>query len=298
MKILLLGRDGQVGFELRRALAPLGDVVAVGRLTCDFENEEDIKRTINAVGPDVIVNAAAFTKVDLAERETQRAYAINSEAVSLIGREAAQIGALVVHYSTDYVFDGLSTEAYRENSAANPLGTYGKSKLEGERRLAESGAQHLIFRTSWVYGLHGGNFAKTILKLAREREELSVVSDQFGAPTSACLIADVTAHALVRTKARPSLQGLYHLTASGSTNWHAYACRLVEKARAAGLPLRVDVGGIRSVSSLEYATVARRPANSLLDTSKLCQAFQFRLPAWTDGVDYFLEQFIGDHVTA
>ena len=295
VKLLLLGKDGQLGFELQRALAPLGELRAVGRKQCDLQIEADISSTIRDMKPDVIINAAAYTMVDLAESEPDKAFLINSRAAALIGEEAARTGALVVHYSTDYVFNGIAEGFYSEMDSPSPLGVYGKSKLGGELALQCSGARHLIFRTSWVYGCHGANFAKMMLKLAEERNELNIVVDQVGAPTSTSLIADVTAHAIRCSRMQPALEGLYHLAAGGQTNWYAYASYLIDFARRSGRPIRVGANNIHPIGAAEYKTVAARPANSCLDTGKLSKAFDLYLPDWKIGVDYFLRQVIGCH---
>lgn len=271
MRILLTGRNGQVGFELQRALAPLGDLIALDRAGCDLENEMSLREAIRRAGPDVIVNPAAYTAVDRAESEPDRAFAINARAPGIIGEEAARNGTLVVHYSTDYVFDGTAAGWYAENAATAPQSVYGRSKLDGETALAQSGARHLIFRTSWVFGAHGANFARTMLRLAAERDELKIVADQTGAPTSAALIADVTAHAIRQAmRERESVpDGVYHLAAGGETNWHAYACHVIDAARQAGKP--VKAAAILPIATADYPTPARRPANSRLDTGKLRQ---------------------------
>ncbi len=292
MRILLTGREGQVGFELQRALAPLGEVLAFDRNECDLENEGSLRDTVRRHQPDVIVNAAAYTAVDRAESEPDRAFAINGTALGILGEEGARCGALVVHYSTDYVFDGRDDGYYDEAARTAPQSVYGHSKLAGEMELAASGARYLIFRTSWVFGVHGTNFARTMLRLALEREELRIVADQIGAPTSAALIADVTAHALRQVSKGPALaqNGIYHLAAAGETSWHAYACYVIEAARRAGSPIKPAPDQIRAISTAEYLTPAKRPANSRLSTAKLRQTFGLNLPDWRYGVNYFLQQ--------
>ena len=292
MRILLTGRNGQVGFELQRALAPLGDLIALDRTGCDLENEVSLREAIHRAAPDVIVNPAAYTAVDRAESEPERAFAINARAPGIIGEEAAQRGALVVHYSTDYVFDGTESGWYAEDAATAPQSIYGQSKLDGETALAQSGARHFIFRTSWVFGAHGANFAKTMLRLAAEREELKIVADQTGAPTAAALIADVTAHAIrqaIRDR-HSAPDGIYHLAAGGETNWHAYACHVIEAARQAGKPVKATA--IHPIATADYPTPARRPANSRLDTGKLRQTFGLTLPDWRQGLDHVLQQIL------
>lgn len=294
MRILLTGKNGQVGFELQRALAPLGEVIALDRSECDLESESSLREAIRRAEPDVIVNPAAYTAVDRAESEAERAHAVNAHAPGIIGAEAVRRGVLVVHYSTDYVFDGVTTGRYAENAATGPQGVYGQSKLVGEEALSASGARHLIFRTSWVFGAHGANFAKTMLRLAAERDELKVVADQVGAPTSAALIADITAHAIRQALRQPESapNGIYHLAAGGETNWHAYACHVIEAARRAGMPVRVAADAILPISTEDYPTPARRPANSRLDTAKLQKTFGLTLPHWQSGLDHVLQQII------
>lgn len=298
MKILLTGKHGQVGFELQRALAPLAEIVAVGHAECDLAQTDALRRLIREVAPQIIVNAAAYTAVDKAESEPALAQAINADAPGLLGEEAKRLGALIVHYSTDYVFDGRKAGAYSEDDAPNPLNVYGRSKLAGERVLIASGARHLIFRTSWVFGAHGGNFVKTILRLAAERDTLRVVADQFGAPTSAALIADVTAQILgqyVRA-CRPASAdfafGLYHLVAAGRTSWHEYAQEIVRAALAAGRPLRLRPEDVQAIATADYPLPATRPANSCLDTAKLRKTFGLVLPDWRQGLHHVLAQII------
>lgn len=298
MKILLTGKNGQVGFELQRALAPLAEIVAVGHAECDLAQTDALRRLIREVAPQIIVNAAAYTAVDKAESEPALAQAINADAPGLMGEEAKRLGALVVHYSTDYVFDGRKAGFYTEDDAPNPLNVYGRTKLAGERALIASGARHLIFRTSWVFGAHGGNFVKTILRLAAERDTLRVVADQFGAPTSAALIADVTAQILgqyVRA-CRPASAdfafGLYHLVAAGRTSWHEYAQEIVRAALAAGRPLRLRPEDVQAIATADYPLPAKRPANSCLDTSKLRKTFGLFLPDWRQGLQHVITQWL------
>lgn len=296
MKILLTGKSGQLGFELRRSLAPLGEVVALDSQACDLGDPEAIRRWVREVQPAIIVNAAAYTAVDKAESDPRQAYAINAEAPAVLAEEAARLGALIVHYSTDYVFDGNREQgAYSETDEPHPLNVYGASKLAGEQAVARATRQHLILRTSWVVGAYGNNFAKTMLRLAAEKEQLNIVADQWGAPTSAALLADVTAHMLREHHQRSAGDfpyGLYHLTATGDTNWHQYARHVIEHARAAGKPLRVAENAIQPIATSDYPTPARRPLNSRLSTSKLQEAFDLRLPDWKDGVNHILEQLI------
>ena len=297
MKIVLLGKNGQVGFELQRALAPLGEVCAVDQPECDLADGSAIRKLVRSFKPNLIVNAAAYTAVDKAESESELAHAINTVAPGVLGEEVAKQGAWVVHYSTDYVFDGIKLGAYSEDDLTNPQSVYGRTKRDGEIALQQSGARHLIFRTSWVVGAHGRNFAKTILRLALERESLNVVADQYGAPTSAALLADVTAQ-LVRQQQREGGDsfrfGLYHLVADGETNWCDYARFVVSEALAAGKPLKLSPDAIRAITSSEYPTPAKRPANSRLDTSKLRSTFDLELPNWQSGVRHILQQILAE----
>jgi dTDP-4-dehydrorhamnose reductase len=297
MKILLTGKDGQVGFELQRALAPLGEVCAVGYAECDLSDASAIRALVRTFNPDLIVNPAAYTAVDKAESEPELAHAINAVAPGVLGEEAAKRDAWVVHYSTDYVFDGTKPGAYTEDDLTNPQSVYGRTKRDGEIALQASGARHVIFRTSWVVGAHGSNFAKTILRLGVERESLNVVADQYGAPTSAALLADMTAQ-LVRQRQREGEDnfpfGLYHLVASGETNWCDYARFVVSEALAAGKSLKLSPDAIRAIPSSEYPTAAKRPANSRLDTQKLRSRFGLELPDWQNGVRHILQQILDD----
>ncbi|BAL97479.1 dTDP-4-dehydrorhamnose reductase [Rubrivivax gelatinosus] len=293
MKLLLLGCGGQLGWELQRALAPLGEIVAFDRDTgADFSRPETLPALLDAHRPDVIVNSAAHTAVDRAESEPELARRINAEAPGLLAREAAARGAWLVHYSTDYVFDGSGSHARAEDAPTGPLSVYGRTKLEGEELVRASGCRHLILRTSWVYAARGANFAKTMLKLAAEREKLRVVADQIGAPTGADLLADVTAHALRQAIADPALAGTYHCVAGGETSWHGYARLVVEHARAAGHTLRIDPEAIEPVPTSDYPTPARRPLNSRLDTSALRERFGLHLPPWQDGVRRMLDEIL------
>ena len=295
MKFLLTGKNGQVGFELQRALAPLGEVVAVDRSACDLADPDAIRALIAGLRPDVIVNPAAYTAVDRAESDETAAHAINAIAPGVIGEAARAIGAVVVHYSTDYVFDGTGEGAYRESDTPNPQSVYGRTKLAGEQALQASGADHLIFRTSWVFGAHGGNFAKTMLRLASERDVLKVVADQYGAPTPAALLADATAQVLGRLQreGRHGFPfGLYHLVADGVTTWHAYAQAVVSAAAAAGKPLKIAAADIEAIPTSAYPVPAPRPANSRLNTDQFRQAFGLRLPPWEEGLAHVLQQLL------
>lgn len=294
MKILLTGKNGQVGFELRRSLALLGEVVAVDVPDCDLSDSAAVTALVQSVRPQVIVHPAAYTAVDKAESDQATAHAVNAVAPGVLAQQARALDALLVHYSTDYVFDGTQSGAYSEEDAPNPQSVYGATKLAGERAVQDSGARHLILRTSWVVGAHGGNFAKTMIRLACERETLSVVADQFGAPTSAALLADLTAHLVRQANAAPDdfPYGLYHAVAGGETSWHAYASHVIERARAAGKPVRIPPGAIQAIATADYPTPAQRPANSRLSTAKLCNAFGLRLPPWQEGVDHILDQLL------
>ena len=287
MTILLLGKNGQVGWQLQRALAPLGDVVALDRAGADglcgnLEDLDGLAATVRALRPRAIVNAAAYTAVDKAESEPELAQRINADAPAALAREAAACGALLLHYSTDYVFDGSGSAAWKEGDACAPLGAYGASKLAGERAIQQSGCAHLIFRTSWVYAARGANFARTMLRLAAARAQLNVIADQWGAPTGAELIADVSAHALAQTLAAPEKAGLYHLAAAGETNWLEYA-RLV-LAHAAAQGANIKAREVLPIATDEWPSAARRPLNSRLDTSRLRQRFGLTLPPWQQGV--------------
>ena len=290
MKILLFGKDGQVGWELQRALAPLGELHALGSDGADFAAPESLAGTVRALRPDVVVNAAAYTAVDRAEAEPALARRINAEAPAVLAREAAAAGAWLVHYSTDYVFDGSGDTPRDEEAPTGPLNVYGQTKLEGEQAIRASGARHLVLRTSWVYGTRGGNFARTMLRLAQERDKLAVIDDQVGAPTGAELIADVSAHATRAIVAGSAPGGTYHLVAAGETSWHGYACRVIEAARASGRPVKVAREAIAAVPSSEFVTAAERPKNSRLDTGKLRRAFGLTLPPWQAGVDRLLAE--------
>ncbi|ATH13492.1 dTDP-4-dehydrorhamnose reductase [Delftia acidovorans] len=300
MKLLLLGRNGQVGWELQRSLAPLGELISLDRqgdaggqgLCGDLSRLDELARTVRALRPDVIVNAAAHTAVDKAESEPDQARLLNALAPQVLAREAAQIGSLLVHYSTDYVFDGSGSAARTETEATAPLSVYGSSKLEGEQLIQALGCRHLIFRTSWVYAARGGNFAKTMLRLAQEREALSVIDDQWGAPTGADLIADVTAHAIRQLQRQPGDQGLYHLVAGGETTWHAYASHVIAKARELAPERPWKVQRIAAVPTSAFPTPAQRPHNSRLNTDRLQQTFGLRLPHWQAGVDRMLQEII------
>ncbi|HWF62350.1 MAG TPA: dTDP-4-dehydrorhamnose reductase [Nitrospira sp.] len=297
MRILLTGKHGQVGFELQRTLAHLGEIYAVGYADCDLADASAISAVVRSVKPDLIVNPAAYTAVDRAEAEPELARAVNTVAPGILGEEAAKLGAWVVHYSTDYVFDGTKLGVYTEDDLTNPLNVYGRTKRDGEIALEASGARYLIFRTSWVIGAHGKNFVKTILRSALERESLNVVADQYGAPTSAALLAEVTAQ-LVRQRQRDGDEnfpfGLYHLVPGGETNWCEYARFVLSETLAVGRSVKLLPDAIRAISSSEYPTTAQRPANSRLDTTKLRRCFGLELPEWQSGVWHILKQILAE----
>ncbi len=294
MKILLFGKGGQVGWELQRSLAPLGELIALDNDSKDycgnFENLDGIAETVRIIAPDVIVNAAAHTAVDKAESEPEFVRTINALAPSVLAKEAQRCNALLVHYSTDYVFDGSGSQAWLETDTPAPLSVYGATKLEGEQAIIASGCQHLIFRTSWVYAARGANFAKTMLRLGSERDRLTVINDQIGAPTGADLLADVTAHAIRAVQQQPELAGLYHLVASGETSWYEYARFVLNFARNAGVEISVADSAIEPVPTTAFPTPATRPLNSRLNTNKLCDSFNLVLPHWQTGVARMLTE--------
>ena len=301
MKILLLGKRGQVGWELQRSLAPLGEIVALssggalycGELLCgDLLNLQGLADTVRKVKPDIIVNAAAHTAVDKAESEPELAQMINADAVAVLAREAKSLEGWLVHYSTDYVFDGSGVKPWAEGDITGPLGVYGATKEAGELAIQASGCKHLIFRTSWVYGARGNNFAKTMLRIAAERETLTVIDDQVGAPTGADLLADVTAHAIRSVQNNPELGGLYHLVATGETTWHGYAHFVIDYARKNGHEFKALSESITPVPTSAFPTPAQRPKNSRLDTSKLSTNFNLTLPHWQSGLTRMLTEFL------
>jgi dTDP-4-dehydrorhamnose reductase len=291
-RILVTGSSGQVGFELRRALAPLGDVIALTRRDMDLSDPASIVAALDGHQPHLIVNPAAYTAVDRAENEPDKARAVNAEAPKVMAEWGAARKVPLVHYSTDYVFEGSGTQPHREDAPVNPQSVYGATKCEGENAVRLASAQHLIFRTSWVVGAHGGNFLKTILRLARERDQVRIVADQMGAPTSAALIADVTAQLIARYFADRErfAFGTYHLAASGETNWWEYARHVVALAEEQGLELKLRAADIVPIATHEYPLPAKRPMNSRLDCSKLMSTFGVSLPDWRNGVDYVFEQ--------
>lgn len=294
MKILLLGKNGQLGWELQRSLAPLGEVIALSSASSDYcgdlANLEGLAQTVRKLAPDMIVNAAAYTAVDKAETDVEQARIVNALAPGVLAAEAKKLGAWLIHYSTDYVFDGSGEHFWQESDATGALSVYGKTKLEGEQAVAAAGCQHLIFRTSWVYAARGANFAKTMLRLASEREQLNVINDQFGAPTGAELIADLTAHSLRHALLHPQVSGLYHLAAGNVTSWYDYARFVIETARAAGMPIKVAPEAIKPIPASAYPLPAPRPFNSRLNTDKLQQTFGLVLPDWQHGITRMLTE--------
>lgn len=296
MKILLLGKDGQVGWELQRSLSILGEVIALGRHSHDLCGDltclDSLAETIQTVKPDVIVNAAAYTAVDRAETEPELADLINAKAVGVLAAEAARLKACLVHYSTDYVFDGSGNQPWCEDSAVAPLSVYGQSKLAGEQLIQQSGCKHLIFRTSWVYATRGANFAKTMFRLAKERRQIQVVSDQKGVPTSAELLADVTAHCIRFAQHNQQVSGLYHCVPSGETSWYEYAQFVIEQARQSGVRLMVQ--DILPVTTVQYPTPAARPLNSRLCSAKIEAVFGLKLPSWKQGVIRMLNEIVNE----
>ena len=292
MNILLLGKNGQLGWELQRSLSVLGRVTALGHAEADFAQPDAVAQAVRALRPDVIVNAAAHTAVDKAESEPAHARLLNATTPGRLAQEAAQLGAWLVHYSTDYVFDGSGDQPWREHDATGPLSVYGATKLEGEQLIQQSGCQHLILRTSWVYAARGGNFAKTMLRLASERDRLTVIDDQWGAPTGADLLADVTAHAIRHLQARPQDGGQYHCAASGQTTWHSYAKYVIAQARQAQPAIQIKAKEIAPIPTSAYPTPAWRPLNSRLDCSRLQATFGLTLPDWQQGVARMLAEIL------
>ncbi len=297
MNILLLGPNGQLGWELQRSLAPLGQVVALDRhggdgLCGDLADAEGLAATVRALRPRVIVNAGAYTAVDRAESEPELAHRINADAPAVLAREAAACGALLLHYGTDYIFDGSGSRPWREMDATGPLSVYGRTKLAGEQAIVQSGCAHLILRTSWVYAARGGNFARTMLRLGAERERLTVIDDQWGAPTGAELIADVSAHAIAQVLRQPGKAGIYHLAAAGETTWFSYAKYVLAGAKHAQPAIKLIVNDVTPIATTDYPTAAQRPHNSRLDTRKLQAAFGLVLPPWQDGVRRMLQEIL------
>jgi dTDP-4-dehydrorhamnose reductase len=296
MRILLLGKNGQLGWELQRSLAPLGELISLdsaSRELCgDLSNFKGIKQTIQKTAPNIIVNAAAYTAVDKAENEPELTQILNAEAPKILAQGAKEQNARLVHYSTDYVFNGNSSQPYVETDTADPLNYYGKTKLEGDENIMTSGCSHLIFRTSWIYATLGRNFIKTILFLAQNRDKLTVVNDQIGSPTSAELIADITAYTLFTVKYKPEISGLFNLTAKGYTSWYEFAKFILEHVEKRNLPLKIHSTYIDPISSVEFPLPAKRPLNSCLNTNKLENTFQLSLPAWQVGVSRILTEIL------
>jgi dTDP-4-dehydrorhamnose reductase len=296
MKILLFGKNGQVGWELQRSLAPLGELIALDRhsrgLCGDLSNLQGLAATVQAVRADLIVNAAAHTAVDKAESEPELAHTINALGPSVLAQEAHKLGAWLVHYSTDYVFGGSGNQPWIETDTPAPLSVYGQTKLEGEQLIAAHCSRHLIFRTSWVYAARGCNFAKTMLRLAQERERLLVIDDQWGAPTGAELLADVTAHAIRQAMAQPQDAGLYHLAASGETTWNGYAKHVIAQAKRTQPAIKIVATEIACVPSSAFPEPVKRLHNSRLNTGKLQATFGLSLPAWQQGVDRMLDEIL------
>jgi dTDP-4-dehydrorhamnose reductase len=297
MNILLLGKNGQLGWELQRSLAPLGQLTMLDRHSrdhCgDLSRPAELAATVRALRPEVIVNAAAYTAVDRAESEPELAHTVNAVAPGVLAEEAARLGAWLVHYSTDYVFDGSGSRPWRETDAPAPLSVYGRSKWEGEQRIVHSGARHLIVRTSWVYGARGGNFAKTMLRLAQERERLTVIDDQWGAPTGAELLADCSAHAIRHLLRHPQDAGLYHLAAAGEATWFSYAKYVLEQAQKAQPALEIKANELLPIPASAYPLPAPRPHNSRLDCARFQSTFGLVLPPWQQGVARMLMEVLG-----
>lgn len=296
-KILITGTDGQVGFELKRALAPFGVVKSLVRADLNLADVDALRALLDAEQPDIIVNPAAYTAVDKAESDIQAAYAVNERAPAVMAQWAAAHGAFMVHYSTDYVFEGLGETPYVEGDAVAPQSVYGASKEKGEQAVRATLPEHFVFRTSWVFGAYGVNFLKMMLRLMQERETLNVVADQIGAPTSAALLADVTSHVVRDAWQKRQLKGsvsygTYHLVAAGETSWHGYAQYVGQLADAAGVPLKIKPEAIGAIPSSAYPTPAKRPLNSRLNTEKLQSAFDLRLPDWQSGVRHAFELII------
>jgi len=291
-KLLLFGANGQVGWELQRSLAWLGDVVPVDRAKVDLRDAQAVRACIEQARPQAIVNAAAYTAVDRAESEPEAAHAINAQAPAVMAESARALGIPLVHYSTDYVYDGKKPTPYLEGDASAPLSVYGRTKLAGDQAIVQSGCRHLILRTTWVYAARGHNFVKTILRLARERDALRIVADQVGAPTSAELIADITALALRELQADRLAGGIYHCTAAGRTSWHGYAQYVVEEAARLGQHLKLAPGDIEPIATSDYPLAAARPANSVLDCGRLQNDLHITLPDWQVHVTRTLKELI------
>ena len=295
MKILLLGANGQVGTELQRTLLVLGELKSCTRAQANLEDLQGLRSLIQDYQPNIIVNAAAYTAVDQAESDKDKAELVNTDAVGVMAHEAKNLDAWLIHYSTDYVFDGEKLNAYVESDPTSPINIYGNTKCKGEELITSSGCKHLIFRTSWVYGSHGNNFAKTMIRLFQEKDELSVVNDQIGVPTSAELIADVTSACLMQSLQKDTdLSGVYHLAPNGNTSWYGFAEYLCEKGKFIVDGMSNCSVGLSPIATLQYPTPAKRPENSLLNTNKISQAFGVFMPMWQVHVDRFLNQTYGD----
>jgi dTDP-4-dehydrorhamnose reductase len=296
VRILLFGKNGQVGWELQRSLSSMGRLVALGvddqELCGDFTHPDGIIQTIHTISPDVIVNAAAYTAVDKAESEPELAHTINVLAPEILAQESRKLGAWLIHYSTDYVFEGNGIKPWKETDPTVPLNVYGSTKLEGEKAIFNSGCQHLIFRTSWVYSARGKNFAKTMIRLAREHDHLTVIDDQIGAPTGADLLADVTIHSIRTALRQPQVSGLYHLAAKGEISWYGYARFILDIVRQAGIKLKVAPESVLPVTTDAVSQPARRPGNSRLDTRKIESTFDLTLPLWQTGVARMLTEIL------
>ncbi|MEX3019861.1 dTDP-4-dehydrorhamnose reductase [Kluyvera sp. STS39-E] len=294
MNILLFGKNGQVGWELQRSLAPLGNIIAVDvgstEYCGDFSDPKGVAETVRKIKPDIIVNAAAHTAVDKAESEPEFAQILNATSVEAIAKEAEKIDAWFVHYSTDYVFPGTGLIPWCETDRPNPLNVYGRSKLDGEIAIQKHCSKHLIFRTSWVFACKGNNFAKTMLRLAKDKTSLSIISDQYGAPTGAELLADCTAHAIRVAISNHEVSGLYHLVANGVTTWHGYAEFVFDEARKAGVELRLNT--LEAIPTVAYHAPAKRPRNSRLSTDKFQNTFGLTLPEWQSGVRRMLDELL------
>jgi dTDP-4-dehydrorhamnose reductase len=295
VKILLLGKNGQVGHELRRTLLPHGLLITPDRQVADLSFPQSVRELLHREKPDLIVNAAAYTAVDKAEEEESVAHLVNADSVGELADYAQTKDALLVHYSTDYVFDGTKQGAYTPDDITNPQSAYGRTKLAGEEIIKQSGCPHMIFRTSWVYGVHGNNFVKTILRYAAEREELNVVANQHGIPTSAEFIADVTALAIHAYRSGSFNVGLYHLTPSGKTTWYGLATYVIEQAITQGAKLMLQGEGVKPIPADAYPTPAKRPANSVLDSSMLQKALSLQFPAWQVYVERVVDELVTHH---
>jgi len=293
MKILLTGKNGQVGFELKKKLSALGEVIATDREELDLANPKAIKQFIDQIKPDIIINPAAYTAVDKAEFEPELAYQINTIAPKVLAEKACELNIPLIHFSTDYVFDGLKKEAYIETDLANPQSVYGKTKYEGEEKV-RAYAKHIILRTSWVFGIHGNNFLKTILRLIQDKDSLNIVSDQKGSPSSVSMIADVTFKIvdMIFKNKNFNAYGTYHVTNDGETNWHQYTCLIVSEAMQLGFKVKCEPNYVHPIPTSEYPTDAKRPLNCKLNTSKLKKTFMLELPYWESEVKKVLREII------